>query len=100
MKGGEIVYSSFSWLTEIFFLTTSTVKFIRVGWETMETEWSKLIPKPRSAFLLVQCNECGHRQVVFDHAKTEVPCQVCGSILASPKGGKTRILGKVLETYG
>ena len=66
----------------------------------METEWAKLIPKPRSSFLLVQCNECGHRQVVFDHAKTEVACQVCGSILAKPTGGKAEILGKVLERYG
>ncbi len=66
----------------------------------MEIEWAKLIPKPRSSFLLVQCNECGHRQVVFDHAKTEVPCQVCGSILTKPTGGKAQILGKVLERYG
>ncbi|MEM1583465.1 MAG: 30S ribosomal protein S27e [Nitrososphaerota archaeon] len=66
----------------------------------METEWSRLILKPRSAFLLVQCNECGHRQTVFDHAKTEVYCQVCGAILAKPRGGKAEILGKVVESYG
>jgi len=62
-----------------------------------EVDWSKLIPKPRSKFLLVQCNECGHRQVVFDHAKIEVKCQVCGATLAIPKGGKAKILGRVLE---
>lgn len=66
----------------------------------METEWSKLIPKPRSAFLLVQCNECGHRQIIFDHAKIEVTCQVCGALLAKPSGGKAKILGKVQESYG
>jgi len=64
----------------------------------MEIDWEKLIPKPRSRFLLVQCNECGHKQVVFDHAKLEVKCQVCGAILATPKGGKAKILGRVLET--
>jgi len=65
-----------------------------------EIEWSKLIPKPRSSFLLVQCNECGNKQIVFDHAKTLVKCQVCGAILAEPRGGKAKILGKILERYG
>ena len=64
----------------------------------MEVEWEKLIPKPRSRFLLVQCNECGYRQIVFDNAKIEVKCQVCNATLALPKGGKAKILGRVLET--
>lgn len=63
----------------------------------MEVSWEKLIPKPRSRFLLVQCNECGHRQIVFDHAKIEVKCQVCGATLAVPKGGKCKILGRIVE---
>ncbi|MEM1976609.1 MAG: 30S ribosomal protein S27e [Nitrososphaerota archaeon] len=63
----------------------------------MEVDWEKLIPKPRSRFLLVQCNECGHRQILFDHAKMEVKCQVCSAPLATPKGGKARILGRILE---
>ncbi|MCD6236237.1 MAG: 30S ribosomal protein S27e [Thaumarchaeota archaeon] len=63
----------------------------------MEVEWEKLIPKPRSRFLLVQCNECGHKQVVFSHAKIEVKCQVCGATLAVPRGGKAKILGRVLD---
>ncbi|MEN2974122.1 MAG: 30S ribosomal protein S27e [Candidatus Caldarchaeales archaeon] len=66
----------------------------------MRLDWTKLIPKPRSAFLLVQCNECGHKQVVFDCAKSEVPCQVCGAVIAKPKGGKAEILGKVVDRYG
>ncbi len=64
------------------------------------TDWSKLIPKPRSSFLLVECNECGNKQVVFDHAKIVVECLVCGATLARPRGGKAEILGKVLERYG
>jgi len=63
----------------------------------MEVDWERLIPKPRSRFLLVQCNECGHRQIVFDNAKIEVKCQVCSATLAIPKGGKAKILGRVLE---
>jgi len=63
----------------------------------MEVDWERLIPKPRSRFLLVQCNECGHRQIIFDNAKIEVKCQVCNATLALPKGGKAKILGRVLE---
>lgn len=63
----------------------------------MEVDWERLIPKPRSRFLLVQCNECGHRQIVFDNAKIEVKCHVCSATLAVPKGGKAKILGRVLE---
>ncbi len=63
----------------------------------MEVDWEKLIPKPKSRFLLVQCNECGHRQILFDHSKIEVRCQVCGAPLAVPKGGRAKILGRVLE---
>ncbi|MCS7126352.1 MAG: 30S ribosomal protein S27e [Aigarchaeota archaeon] len=66
----------------------------------MRIDWSKLIPKPRSAFLLVQCNECGHKQVVFDNAKIEVSCQICGATLAKPRSGKAEILGKVVDRYG
>lgn len=66
----------------------------------MRIDWSRLIPKPRSSFLLVQCNECGHRQTVFDSAKIDVSCQICGATLAKPSGGKAKILGKVVERYG
>lgn len=66
----------------------------------LEVDWSKLIPKPRSSFLVVQCNECGHRQAVFDYAKIEVSCNVCGALLAKPRGGKAEILGKVVDKYG
>jgi len=68
--------------------------------EMPTVEWSELIPKPRSSFILVQCNECGHRQIVFNHAKVVVNCQVCGAVLARPRGGKAEILGKILERYG
>ena len=60
----------------------------------------ELIPKPRSKFYLVECQACGNSQVVFSHASREVKCGVCGSQLAVPTGGKARILGKVLRTYG
>ncbi|HIQ30373.1 MAG TPA: 30S ribosomal protein S27e [Candidatus Caldiarchaeum subterraneum] len=64
-----------------------------------ETDWSRLIPKPRSKFLLVVCNECNNKQVVFDSAKIEVKCNVCGAPIAYPSGGKAIITGKIVEAY-
>jgi small subunit ribosomal protein S27e len=56
---------------------------------------ASLVPQPRSRFLLVSCQSCGNRQVVFDHAKVVVKCLVCQEPLALPRGGKSKILGKV-----
>jgi len=56
-----------------------------------------LIPEPKSRFLLVQCVECENQQVIFDHASTEVPCIVCGRVLARPTGGKAEVLAKVIR---
>ncbi len=53
-----------------------------------------LIPTPRSKFIQVICNECGNRQIVFDHAKIEVKCNVCGAVLCRPSGGKAILLAK------
>ncbi|MCS7094192.1 MAG: 30S ribosomal protein S27e [Thaumarchaeota archaeon] len=55
----------------------------------------KLILQPRSKFLLVTCISCGNRQVVFDSSKTVVRCTVCKEVLATPRGGKAKVLGKV-----
>ncbi len=56
------------------------------------------IPLPRSRFLVVKCPKCGNEQIVFDHAATVVRCLTCGTTLAEPRGGKAKILGKVVET--
>ncbi|MEN3048245.1 MAG: 30S ribosomal protein S27e [Candidatus Caldarchaeales archaeon] len=55
----------------------------------------RMIPQPPSRFLLVSCMSCGNRQVVFDSAKTVVRCTVCREVLAVPRGGKAKVLGKV-----
>ncbi|MDJ0269878.1 MAG: 30S ribosomal protein S27e [Aigarchaeota archaeon] len=57
------------------------------------------MPKPTSKFLVVICNECNNRQIVFDSAKIQVKCNVCGAVLAQPSGGKAIITGKVVEAY-
>ncbi|MCS7118018.1 MAG: 30S ribosomal protein S27e [Thaumarchaeota archaeon] len=61
----------------------------------MKVDLEKLIPQPRSRFLMVTCIGCGNRQVVFDSAKSVVRCTVCKEVLALPRGGKAKVVGKV-----
>ncbi len=51
-------------------------------------------------FLRVQCTDCENKQVLFSHASSEVSCEVCGTTLAVPKGGKAEINANVLEIVG
>jgi len=59
-----------------------------------------LVPQPRSRFLLVVCNNCGSRQVVFSHATFPARCFSCGAQLVVPTGGKAKILGKIERELG
>jgi small subunit ribosomal protein S27e len=54
-----------------------------------------LVPEPNSKFLRVKCNSCGNEQTVFSHSSFPVRCTSCGEQLASPTGGKAKILGEV-----
>ncbi|KYH39666.1 MAG: 30S ribosomal protein S27ae [Candidatus Bathyarchaeota archaeon B26-1] len=63
------------------------------------SDWGKLIPKPKSAFLNVKCPDCGNEQILFSHATTVVRCSVCGAVLAEPSGGKAEIKGEVVEVF-
>jgi small subunit ribosomal protein S27e len=55
-----------------------------------------VIPKPKSQFLRVKCEDCGNEQIVFDRASSVVLCPVCGATVAKPMGGKAAIRGEVL----
>ncbi len=59
-----------------------------------------LIPMPKSRFVRVRCPQCGHDQVIFDHATFPVRCLVCGTLLAIPTGGKAKILGDIIKILG
>ncbi len=59
------------------------------------SEWSKLIPKPRSVFLRVKCPKCGNEQQIFSNTVNKISCNVCGEILAEPTGGRAKINGDV-----
>jgi len=63
------------------------------------SDWEKLIPKPRSKFLRVKCPECGNEQILFSHATTKVKCNICGTILAEPRGGKAKTKGEIVAVY-
>lgn len=57
---------------------------------------SIMMPKPRSAFLSVQCEKCGEKVVVFSHTTTNISCKSCGELLAEKSGSLAIITGKVL----
>lgn len=48
-------------------------------------------------FIKVKCVDCSNEQVVFSKASTTVICQVCGGVLAEPRGGMATIKGKIVE---
>ena len=50
---------------------------------------------PRSNYVKIKCVECEAEQVVFNRASIVVKCNMCGSTLAEPTGGKIKPLGKV-----
>ncbi len=56
----------------------------------------ELIPQPKTRFLRVKCSDCGNEQVMFEAATTIVKCLVCGRTLSEPKGGKAKILTKIV----
>ena len=63
----------------------------------MSNRWNKIIPEPRSRFLQVKCPDCGNEQILFDHATIVVRCNVCGAVLAEPRGGKAKIKGEIVK---
>jgi small subunit ribosomal protein S27e len=48
-------------------------------------------------FVEVKCPDCSNKQILFVKAATRVPCQACGSTLATPTGGKCSIKGEIVE---
>lgn len=62
------------------------------------SEWETLLPRPRSRFIRVKCPDCGNEQVIFDHTATSVKCNVCGTILAEPTGGKAAVKGEIVAS--
>ena len=49
-------------------------------------------------FLKIRCPECKHEQITFENAAVKVKCKKCNKVLVEPKGGKSLIHAKVVET--
>lgn len=49
-----------------------------------------------SRFIRVKC-ECGNEQNIFGNAASEVKCLGCQKLLAVPRGGRVKVLGKVVK---
>jgi small subunit ribosomal protein S27e len=48
-------------------------------------------------FVKIKCHDCGNEQVIFTKVATEVKCLKCGTVVASPTGGKAAIKAEILE---
>jgi small subunit ribosomal protein S27e len=55
------------------------------------------IPRQRSAFLLVKCQDCGEERVVFSASTKDIGCRGCGKKLTESKGGKAIILATIVK---
>ncbi len=60
-----------------------------------------VIQNPISKFIKVKCNKCKNEQIIYGKASTKlIKCLVCDDVLGESKGGKTNVLGKILEVVG
>ncbi len=57
----------------------------------------ELIPKPRSMFLLVNCNKCNAENIVYSHTTTHIRCKSCKTLIAKNTGGYAKIFGEIVE---
>ncbi len=56
-----------------------------------------LIPKPRSAYLLIKCSNCGNEQAVFSSSTVDIKCKICDSLISQRTGGKAKIFGTIIK---
>lgn len=52
--------------------------------------------KVEGNFVEVKCPDCSSKQIIFVKCATRVPCQACGSTMATPTGGKGDIKGEIV----
>jgi small subunit ribosomal protein S27e len=50
-----------------------------------------------SKFIKVRCPKCKNEQIIFGKSASEIDCLVCGKVLSSPTGGKSKIKARILE---
>lgn len=64
--------------------------------EEKTVEWEK-IKNTGKKYVKIECVDCGNKQVVFTCASTEITCNICGSKLSKPAGGRAKFKGKMVE---
>ncbi len=55
-----------------------------------------MIQETKGKFIKIRC-KCKNEQIVFGKAATEIKCLVCGEVLATSTGGKTKFVARPLE---
>ncbi len=56
-----------------------------------------MIPKPRSNFVKVECENCHNTQIVYTYSTKTILCQSCNAGLVINTGGQAKIIGKITE---
>mmetsp|Transcript_29749 Transcript_29749/g.45995 ORF Transcript_29749/g.45995 Transcript_29749/m.45995 type:complete len:87 (+) Transcript_29749:50-310(+) len=59
--------------------------------EAQKHKRRRLLQGPNSFFWDVKCKGCYQIQTVYSHAKNNVICPGCNTLLARPTGGKARL---------
>ncbi len=57
-----------------------------------------LIPTPQSHYHKVKCTQCQESTIVYSHSTRDIKCKSCQELLVQKTGGKSHILGEILET--
>ena len=53
--------------------------------------------EPSSKFIKTRCPKCKNEQIIFGKTANIVSCLVCGKVLATPSGGKSKVKSRILE---
>eukprot|EP00477_Mikrocytos_mackini_P000007 GAHX01000007.1.p1 GENE.GAHX01000007.1~~GAHX01000007.1.p1 ORF type:complete len:83 (+),score=17.82 GAHX01000007.1:50-298(+) len=51
----------------------------------------RLFTSPDSGFIKIMCGSCQHIRITFNHAKRDISCTECDTLLGRPTGGKLKI---------
>jgi small subunit ribosomal protein S27e len=57
-----------------------------------------MIPKPRSNFVKIECENCQNTVILYTYSTKIITCQSCNAELVVNTGGQAQILGKIIET--
>eukprot|EP00798_Chlamydomonas_sp_ICE-L_P018480 gene18480-24973_t len=60
--------------------------------ELQRHKLKRLVQSPDSFFMDVKCQGCFNITTIFSHSQTVVLCGSCSSVLATPSGGKARLM--------